>query len=160
MSHGRAVHPGGPLLSLGCSRDAPHSGEWRLLLQARKGGLDAAWRSLPIGPGTRRSGVRACKVSLKEEKRASSGEPEQLGSGEAAERPVGGHGGICTVPGFSFLTEVAAVAPLSALLVPAQVRAVPRCEDGTRIPHRLAARPRRVGDGFARPVAGPGLALA
>lgn len=92
----------GPLLSLGCSRDAPHAGEWRLLLQARKGGLDAAWRCLPIGPGTRRSGVKACKVSLKEEKRAPSGEPELLGSGEAAEPPVGGHGVSARFPGFLF----------------------------------------------------------
>lgn len=104
--------------------------------------------------------MKACKVSLKEEKRAPSGEPELLGSGEAAEPPVGGHGVSARFHGLSFLTEVAAVAPLSALLVPAQVRAVPRREDGTRIPHRLAAQPRRVGDGFARPVAGPGLALA
>lgn len=63
--------------------------------------------AFPLALGHAGLGVRACKVSLKEEKRAPSGEPGLLGSGW-------GRGDIFTVPGLYFLTEVAAVAPHSA----------------------------------------------
>lgn len=49
-----------------------------------------------VGPG-----VRACKVSLKVEERAPSGEPGQLGSGEAAP-PVGDAGTSAGLLGFLF----------------------------------------------------------
>lgn len=49
-------------------------------------------------------GVRACKVSLKVEKHAPSGEPGLLGSGEAA-LPVWGRGDLYRAPGLFFSLE-------------------------------------------------------
>lgn len=48
--------------------------------------------AFPLALGHAGLGVRACKVSLKVEKRAPSGEPGLLGSGEAAPPRVGDAG--------------------------------------------------------------------
>lgn len=124
----------GLLLNLRCNQDAPHTGARRLLRQAPVGGLGAARSRLPIGPGTRR-GVRACKLSLKVEKRAPSGEPGLLGSGEAAP-PVWGRGDLCRAPGlfFSLKSRWWRPALRSWVLVPAQARTAAHGEDWTRIP--------------------------
>lgn len=92
-----------------------HAGAWRLLRLALVGGLNAARSNLLLAVGHAGPGVRACKVSLKVEKRAPSGEPGLLGSGEAAP-PVWGRGDLCRAPGLSFLTKVAVVAPRSPRL--------------------------------------------
>lgn len=109
-----------------------------------------------VGPG-----VRACKVSLKVEERAPSGEPGQLGSGEAAP-PVGDAGTSAGLLGFLFSLKLRwwRRAFCVWVLVPAQARTAPHPEDWTRIPRGLAARPRRIGNVSPRPATGARLSLA
>lgn len=113
-------------------------------------------------------GVRACKVSLKVEKHAPSGEPGLLGSGEAA-LPVWGRGDLYRAPGLFFSLESRwwRRAPRAArralrvwVLIPAQARTAPHGEDWTRNPAGLAAGPRRVRNVTPRPAAGAQLSLA
>lgn len=83
-----------------------------------------------VGPG-----VRACKVSLKVEKRAPSREPGLLGSGEAAP-PVGDRGTSAGLLGFLFSLKSRwwRLARRVWVLVPAQACTASHGEDWTRIP--------------------------